>query len=398
MSSFGVYLISQFNLFLFSSNRIPKLSLLARLKIHSCLESELQVKQLPIPESVQCIISKLFARTICCYVPNYKKIRDFVLQPPPNNIRLYCTLVRVDAGASLASTATNNSCSANPISVTVGSLTSTGHHLHHYTGTSHDQLPSSSTSSTNPNDCDATYVLYLEYMGGLIPMLKGKRCSKIKPEFIIYDPSQPETSYDKAFSLGCNGCTEEKVNNVALDEDSPSSMSILMSYLTPKTRRRFLSRSPAPGNIGRDPLTQPLQRRTRPGARNIPALSNSGSSPHPLHAHHNHHMSPHVHHHHAHHHHHHHYHEERNEQQTQLANSLRPRLIGQPVTVFDELPERDRLMLVTSNLWGTKFKFVGFKHSMVPTCVGSVTYRTSLLHLQVCSFVSVCPNSFFLFV
>ena len=32
------------------------------------------------------------------------------------------------------------------------------------------------------------YTLYLEYLGGLIPLLKGKRASKIRPEFIIYDP------------------------------------------------------------------------------------------------------------------------------------------------------------------------------------------------------------------
>jgi hypothetical protein len=32
------------------------------------------------------------------------------------------------------------------------------------------------------------YTLYLEYLGGLIPLLKGKRASKLRPEFVIYDP------------------------------------------------------------------------------------------------------------------------------------------------------------------------------------------------------------------
>ena len=32
------------------------------------------------------------------------------------------------------------------------------------------------------------YMLYLEYLGGLIPLLKGKRASKIRPEFVIFDP------------------------------------------------------------------------------------------------------------------------------------------------------------------------------------------------------------------
>lgn len=32
------------------------------------------------------------------------------------------------------------------------------------------------------------YILYLEYLGGVIPLLKGKRASKLRPEFTIYDP------------------------------------------------------------------------------------------------------------------------------------------------------------------------------------------------------------------
>lgn len=32
------------------------------------------------------------------------------------------------------------------------------------------------------------YTLYLEYLGGLVPILKGRRISKLRPEFIIMDP------------------------------------------------------------------------------------------------------------------------------------------------------------------------------------------------------------------
>jgi hypothetical protein len=32
------------------------------------------------------------------------------------------------------------------------------------------------------------YILYLEYLGGLIPLLKGKRASKLRPDFVVYDP------------------------------------------------------------------------------------------------------------------------------------------------------------------------------------------------------------------
>nr|CAD7263553.1 unnamed protein product [Timema shepardi] len=47
----------------------------------------------------------------------------------------------------------------------------------------------------------------------------------------------------------------------------------------------------------------------------------------------------------------------------------------------DTLPEHIRLVEVTSNIWGTKFKIHGLATS-VPANLGQVTYKTSLLHLQ----------------
>lgn len=43
------------------------------------------------------------------------------------------------------------------------------------------------------------YTLYLEYLGGLIPLLKGKRASKLRPDFVIYDPK-----------IGAKACSEGK--------------------------------------------------------------------------------------------------------------------------------------------------------------------------------------------
>ena len=40
------------------------------------------------------------------------------------------------------------------------------------------------------NSSDSCFTLYLEYLGGLVPLLKGKRISRIKPEFVIYDPKK----------------------------------------------------------------------------------------------------------------------------------------------------------------------------------------------------------------
>ena len=32
------------------------------------------------------------------------------------------------------------------------------------------------------------FTLFLEFLGGLVPLLKGRRISKLRPEFVIYDP------------------------------------------------------------------------------------------------------------------------------------------------------------------------------------------------------------------
>ena len=37
-------------------------------------------------------------------------------------------------------------------------------------------------------DCAATYTLYLEHLGGYLPLLKGKKVSKIRPDFVVYEP------------------------------------------------------------------------------------------------------------------------------------------------------------------------------------------------------------------
>ena len=50
--------------------------------------------------------------------------------------------------------------------------------------------------------------------------------------------------------------------------------------------------------------------------------------------------------------------------------------------MVDSLPEHIKLVEVTSNIWGTKFKIHGLTKNTLPTNLGQVTYKTSLLHLQ----------------
>lgn len=86
------------------------------------------------------------------YIPDLFKLRQFVSTPPPACERLFCTMIHH------------------------GEETSGGH-----------------------------YTLYLEYLGGLIPLLKGKRTSKLRPDFIIFDPKIKPKRKD-------GGCNEAEIS------------------------------------------------------------------------------------------------------------------------------------------------------------------------------------------
>lgn len=77
------------------------------------------------------LYSSLFSQG---YIPQPSRLCEFVCVPPPPSERVYCTLQK------------------------------------------------------HGDELFGGYILYLEYLGGLIPLLRAKRTSKLKPEFIVYDP------------------------------------------------------------------------------------------------------------------------------------------------------------------------------------------------------------------
>jgi hypothetical protein len=103
--------------------------------------------QLPLPTNLKQHLFTFYRSTIKGFLPDQKSLRSFVCNPLKSHLRLQCTMKRVDNEKE------NNS-----------STTTTNH----YSG--------------------AIYILYLEYLGGLIPLLTAKRISKICPDFIIFDP------------------------------------------------------------------------------------------------------------------------------------------------------------------------------------------------------------------
>ncbi|GLV41041.1 tusp [Carabus blaptoides fortunei] len=261
------------------SRRIASLQLMCRLRIHNSIQSESQLEHLPLPPRIRSLIGNLFAQTIrfdifgspkqCC-VPETSALREFVSRPPVGSVRLHCTMIRHDDDSNLSS----GTC----------------------------------------------YTLYLEYLGGLVPLLKGKRTSKIRPEFVIFDPQLEELCGSMQWSpdSGKSSASSQSTSGGGAHSDS-----------TDSDREEGCSGSPR--------MQRRKKRRNKNGTRV---------------------MQP-------------------ERQMGQTSGDCD----AEDLAYIDTLPEHVRLVEVTSNIWGTKFKIHGIASS-VPANLGQVTYKTSLLHLQ----------------
>ncbi|XP_063906897.1 tubby-related protein 4 isoform X2 [Zophobas morio] len=249
------------------SRRIATLQLLCRLKIHDSIQQESQLPALPLPARIRNLIGNLFAQTIRCCVPEPSALREFVSRPPVGSVRLHCTMIRHDDDNNLSS----GTC----------------------------------------------YTLYLEYLGGLVPLLKGKRTSKIRPEFVIFDPQVEDIHLQWSPESKSSGSSGHSTSGGGLLTDSSDSDREEGCTSSPRMQRR-------------------RKRRNKSHTR-VPNERQSGQS-------------------------------SGDADQEDLA-------------YVDTLPEHVRLVEVTSNIWGTKFKIHGLASS-VPANLGQVTYKTSLLHLQ----------------
>lgn len=204
-------------------------------------------------------------------VPEAKDLRRFVSRPPPGGGRLYCTMLR-HAG--------------------------------------------------EPAPC---YTLYLEYLGGLVPLLKGRRTSKIRPEFVIFDP-QVRDIYTGT----------DSVSHTLSFDDSSHLSSDVHPYHPESQIYKYSDGSDTDKDTNDSCGSPKYQRR----------------------------------------------HRRRHGDKSSDENDL---------IYIDTLPEYAKLVEVTSNIWGTKFKIHGLTGS-VPANLGQVTYRTSLLHLQPRQMTLIMPE------
>ena len=65
----------------------------------------------------------------------------------------------------------------------------------------------------NKNNKDY-FVLYLEYLGGLIPLLTARRSSKLKPNFSIFDPSLSKITQNNSVNLDSKNYKIRKISRL----------------------------------------------------------------------------------------------------------------------------------------------------------------------------------------
>lgn len=123
-------------------------------------------------------------------------LREFVSRPPVGSVRLHCTMIRHDDDSSVSS----GTC----------------------------------------------YTLYLEYLGGLVPLLKGKRTSKIRPEFVIFDPQVEELcgSYQWSPDSGKSSASSQSTSG-GIHTDSSDSDREEGCTSSPRMQRRKKRRNKA---------------------------------------------------------------------------------------------------------------------------------------------------------
>ncbi|NWI12392.1 TULP4 protein, partial [Crypturellus soui] len=263
-------------------HRVSSLQLLCQQSIASCLRDDKDISKLSLPPRLCSYLTTAFIPTIKPPIPDPNNMRDFVSYPTAGNERLHCTMKRTE---------------------------------------------------DDPEVGGPCYTLYLEYLGGLVPILKGRRISKLRPEFVIMDPKTDgkadEIYGNSLISTVIDSCNCSDSSDIELSDDWAAKKS-------PKISRA--SKSPKLPRINIEARKSPKMSRAAQEISRSPRLP------------------------------------------------IRKPSIGSPSLTRREFPleditQQNYLAQVTSNIWGTKFKIVGLA-AFLPTNLGAVIYKTSLLHLQ----------------
>ncbi|CAF3507506.1 unnamed protein product [Adineta steineri] len=303
---------------------LPSMLTLCQMKIKECLlNNSLQnLDKLYLPNNLKQNLHNSYRSTIKGFLPDQKSLRSFVCNPLKSHLRLQCTMKRIDNESENSST-----------------------------------IPSTTTTTTTTNLSGATYVLYLEYLGGLIPLLTAKRVSKICPDFIIFDP-QIKTNH---LSLS----SSSKISSQKKHFSSFKSRSNTFHNMTSvQQQTKLLNNNRTSLITNRNSIYVAENGVNSNGDDLITNKSSSGCSSEndsDL--------------------------EQDDEEQQQQLNLTKNNLQVKPsrkktkTSKIVKHKHNNKLCTIAANIWGTRFKFYGHSNCL-PEILGSVTYKTSFLHLQ----------------
>ncbi|CAF0867596.1 unnamed protein product [Rotaria sordida] len=294
---------------------LPSMLTLCQMKIKEyLLNNSLQnLDKLFLPNNLKQNLQNFYRSTIKGFLPEQKTLRSFVCNPLKSHLRLQCTMKRID-----------------------------------------NEIDNSTTMPTTTNLSGATYVLYLEYLGGLIPLLTAKRISKICPDFIIFDP-QMKTNYSSLSS-------SIKLSSQNKHLSSVRSRSNTFHNISSVQQQTKLSNNNNNNNnrtsliTNRNSIYVIDNNINNNGDDLITNRSSSGcSSDNDSEL------------------------EEELKQYDNIRNNVQEK--SSKKTKIVKHKYNNKLCTIAANIWGTRFKFYGHSNCL-PEILGSVTYKTSFLHLQ----------------
>ncbi|UJR15873.1 hypothetical protein I4U23_002799 [Adineta vaga] len=287
---------------------LPSMLTLCQMKIkQQLLNNSLQnLDKLHLPNNLKENLLNYYRSTIKGFLPDQKHLHTFVCNPLKSHLRLQCTMKRID--------------------------------------NERDNLPTATVAGNNLSG--AIYVLYLEYLGGLIPLLTARRTSKICPDFIIYDPKiKTNSSLFSSSSLKLNSSNSLRKRNLSSSKSHPNTFhnisNVQQSKSVYNTNRSSLISNRNSIYVAETGINNGNEHlKTAKNSSDCSSDNNSDRD------------------------------DEENLSDLQ-EKQTRKRLTN----------KANKLCTIAANIWGTRFKFYG--HSThLPDVLGSVTYKTSFLHLQ----------------